>query len=81
MESKDGGVSIKGHTQASDSWNSKGERVTMARTQLKELQEQMRYVQDDNLVEKYQMEKSLETQLEKWRNIEERATKQKARVL
>ncbi|KAK4731529.1 hypothetical protein R3W88_024517 [Solanum pinnatisectum] len=56
-------------------------RVTMIRTQLKELQEQMRYVQDDNQVEQYQMEKRLKTQLEKWRNIEESATKQKARVL
>ncbi|KAH0752423.1 hypothetical protein KY285_005571 [Solanum tuberosum] len=40
-------------------------RVTKVRTQLKKLQEQMRYVQDDNLVEQYQMEKSLKTQLEK----------------
>ncbi|KAH0730119.1 hypothetical protein KY289_001307 [Solanum tuberosum] len=41
----------------------------------------MRCVQDDNQVEKYQIEKNLKTQLEKWVNIEENATEHKARVL
>lgn len=44
-------------------------KVSMIRNQLKELQEQIRWAQNQKLIKQYQIEKDLKVKLEKWRNI------------